>query len=451
MRSISELARDLQSGKATSRGLVEAALAKIDDPQGEGTRTFISVDRDGALAQAEVSDDLRRRGIVPSPLAGLPISVKDLFDVAGQVTTAGSAVLRQTAPANADAPSIARLRAAGAVIIGRTNMSEFAFSGVGLNPHYGTPRNPHDRDPDDLAKGRIPGGSSSGAGVSVADGMAVAGIGSDTGGSVRIPAAYCGVTGFKPTQRRIPIDGAYPLSASFDSIGPLAPSVDCCAVLDAVMAAEPMPELAPRTAGTLCLGVPQSVVLDDLDEGVARAFEDALRRLRDAGARIVELAMPELAEIVEGNWVGGLITADAYAVHRHQMAERGDAYDQRIRARIMIGANHSAADYIDMMAARRDLCSRADAASAPFDALLAPTVPMVAPRIEDLREDEDYGRLNLRSLRNTNLFNFLDRCAASVPCQTAGDLPVGLMVVRETGADRDLLDVSAGIEAVLRG
>ena len=231
--TIQQLAADLAAGRTTSRKLTEQALARIADPKGEGGRAFIKVWRDQALAAADASDALRKAGLVPSPLAGIPVSIKNLCDVAGETTLAGSKALDDAPPAKADAPVVARLRAAGAVIVGSTNMSEFAFSGVGFNPHYGTPGNPADRK-------RVPGGSSAGAAVSVADGMAVAALGTDTGGSVRIPAAVCGITGFKPTARRVPIDGVVPLSTSLDSIGPLANSVECCAIVDAVFAGEPI-------------------------------------------------------------------------------------------------------------------------------------------------------------------------------------------------------------------
>ncbi|HYI72529.1 MAG TPA: amidase, partial [Skermanella sp.] len=296
--TIASLAADLAEGRTTSAALTEAALDRIADPAGEGARTFTSVDRGAALAQAEASDRLRAHGIVPSPLAGLPISVKDLFDLAGQVTTAGSVVLKDSAPAKADAPAMARLRAAGAVLIGRTNMTEFAFSGLGINPHYGTPGNPFDRQ-------RIPGGSSSGAAVSVADGMAVAAIGSDTGGSVRIPAALCGLAGFKPTQARVPRDGAVPLSWTLDSVGPLANSIVCCAVVDAVLAGEAAypPEALPLEG--LRIGVPQQIVLDGLDATVSSAFSRTLTRLSQAGAHLSDLDMPALTRIAEAGANGG--------------------------------------------------------------------------------------------------------------------------------------------------
>ena len=281
--TIDQLAADLAAGSTTSLQLTEAALARSQDPAGEGARVFTLIDAARARAAAQASDLLRAAGMVRSPLEGLPVSVKDLFDVAGQVTTAGSVVLKDAPPAARNAPVIDRLLAAGAVIVGRTNMTEFAFSGLGLNPHCGTPKNPWDR----AGGGRIPGGSSSGAAVSVTDGMAVVGIGSDTGGSVRIPSALCGLTGFKPTQRRVPIDGTVPLSTSLDSIGPLAASVRCCAIVDAVLAGEPPVVPAARDVRDARLAVPETLVLDGMDSTVAAAFERACARLQAAGAREV--------------------------------------------------------------------------------------------------------------------------------------------------------------------
>ncbi|MCB2101007.1 MAG: amidase [Rhodobacterales bacterium] len=452
-KPIHHLAQDLAEGRATSRDLVEQALAAITDPKGEGGLAFVAVDPETARAQAQASDDLRRQGIVPSPLAGIPVSLKDLFDVQGQVTRAGSTILEDAPPAAADATVVARLRAAGAVFVGRTNMSEFAFSGVGLNPHYGTPRNPHDRDPVDPAIGRIPGGSSSGAAVSVTDGMAAMALGTDTGGSVRIPSALCGLTGFKPTARRVPVDGVFPLATSLDSVGPLALDVADCALVDAILSGGNLgagfAPPAPRPLNTLCLGVPRTLVQDHLDGAVAEAFESALRRLSAAGARLVDMDMPVFGAIAQVNANGGLATAEAYALHRGTLAGQSAAYDPRILARIMMGERQSAADYIQVLEARQALRAEADAQTAPYDALLLPTTPLVAPHIADLAEDADYGHINRLMLRNTSLGNFLDRCAVSLPCQRPGDLPVGLTVLGETGGDAGLLAVASALEGVL--
>ncbi len=446
MTSLSELGRALESGAISSAALTDTAIARAADPDGEGGRVFFALAAGRARAEAEASDRLRAAGIVASPIAGLPISVKDLFDVAGEVTTAGSRILAEAPAARRDSVVVARLRGAGAVIVGRTNMTEFAYSGIGINPHFGTPANPWDR-----ATGRIPGGSSSGAAISVTDGMAAAAIGTDTGGSVRIPSALCGLTGFKPTTGRIPLDGVFPLSETLDSAGPLAPSVACCAVLDAIMAGEP-PEVPPAMPiRGLRLAAAQSLVLDDLDDAVAKAFAHTLGRLSEAGATVVDIALTELAEIPALSAHGGVLGAEAHALHRARIAASGELMDPRVRVRIERGRNLSAADYIDICRARADIRARTDAATAPFDAVLMPTVAVTAPPIADIVASEElYAELNPLCLRNTTVGNFLDRCALSLPCHAPGAAPVGLMVMGETGGDRRLLSIGLGIEAALR-
>jgi aspartyl-tRNA(Asn)/glutamyl-tRNA(Gln) amidotransferase subunit A len=422
--------------------LVDAALAQIADPAGEGVRTFVKVYGDNARTAADAQDRLRKAGYVASPLAGLPVSLKDLFDVSGEVTLAGSKALDDRPPATCDAPIVSRLRAAGAVLIGRTNMTEFAFSGVGINPHYGTPGNPYDRR-------LIPGGSSSGAAVSVSDGGAVVAIGTDTGGSVRIPAALCGVVGFKPTQKRVLRDGVIPLSTTLDSIGPLANSVACCAVADAIMAGEE-PIVPPAiSVEALRLGVPQTYVLDGLEAQVATAFANACTMLSRAGARIVDLPLGELAELAAINASGGFAPIEAYAWHKPLLERRGGEYDPRVRTRIVRASAMTAVEYIELRAARADLITRVATRTRGFDALLMPTVAITAPPIAAFERDEDYRRLNALLLRNTSVINFLDCCAITVPVQTAGP-PVGLMIVGEHGADHHLLGIARGIEAAVK-
>jgi aspartyl-tRNA(Asn)/glutamyl-tRNA(Gln) amidotransferase subunit A len=442
--TLARLAADLAAGRTTSSTLVEEALARIADPAGEGKRAFVTVYADTARAAAEAQDRLRAAGYVASPLAGLPVSIKDLFDVAGERTLAGSKALDDAPPAKADAPVVARLKAAGAVIVGRTNMTEFAFSGVGINPHYGTPGNPHDRS-------LIPGGSSAGAPISVADGMAAVAIGTDTGGSVRIPAALCGLIGFKPTQYRLPRDGAVPLSTTLDSIGPIGVSVACCALTDAVMAGEPAEVPAAIAPDGLRLGIPQTVMLDDLETPVAAAFERALAALARAGARIVELPLEMLGDNARINIKGGLPVAEAFAWHEKLIERRGQDYDPRIRTRIARGREMTAAEYIRMVNERADFIRRFDAETQAFDALIMPTVPLTAPPMAAFARDEDYFRLNTRLLRNTAIINFLDRCALTVPIETPGTAPVGLMVVGRHGEDRRLLAIGGGIETLLEG
>ncbi|MGH7210919.1 MAG: amidase, partial [Acetobacteraceae bacterium] len=376
-----------------------------------------------------------------------PVAWKDLFDMAGETTTAGSAVYRRRPPAAADAPAVGHLAAAGMVALGKVNLSEFAYSGLGLNPHFGTPRAPWDR----TGAGRVPGGSSSGAAVSVSDGMALAAIGTDTGGSCRIPAACCGVVGYKPTARRVPIAGVLPLSPTLDSVGPLANSVVCCAIVDAVIAGDAPAPPVPASVAGLRLLVAENFFLDGLDEAVGVAFERALAALSAAGARIERGRLLVLEGAREANRNGGFSPPEAYAWHRDLLARRGAEYDPRVRARIEHGAAMAAHEYVALVAARARLRGEADTATAGFDAVLAPTMPIVPPRIEALAKDEGYLRANALVLRNTFLVNFLDRCAISVPMHRPGEAPAGLMLIGETMGDARLFAVAAAVERVVRG
>ncbi len=439
----------LASGATTSERLVQAALERIAAHQAADGHAYVgTVDAAAALQAARTADAERAAGRVPSLLAGLPVSIKDLFDVQGQVTQAGSAgPVPGTQPAAADAPAVARLRAAGAVLLGRTNMSEFAFSGLGLNPHHGTPAHPHDA-------ARITGGSSSGAAVSVALGMADVALGTDTGGSIRIPSAFCGLTGFKPTARRVPLAGAYPLSRSLDSAGPLARSVDCCAIVDAVLSGEPLQaaEATPPLAG-LRLGVTHDLMLDGLDAEVAAAFDAALARLSAAGAEIVDFGFAELRELPTINAAGGLVTAEAWQLHRARLEDPAQAarYDPRVAQRTRRGAAISAADYIDLLDARARLQAAARERLHGLDAWLMPTVPLLAPRLADVEaDDERFFAANARALRNPSAINFLDGCALSLPCGAPGALPVGLSVAGLHGSDARVLQVGRAVEACLR-
>lgn len=443
---LTELADALEAGATSSYELVEACLTRIDDKDGEGARAFIEVDRDGALRAACAMDRLRSVNAAPSRFAGIPISIKDLFDIRGQVTRAGSTVLADAAPAKADAPAIERLRRMGFVLIGRTNMTEFAYSGLGLNPHYGTPANGWDR-----ATRRIPGGSSSGAAISVLDGMAHGALGTDTGGSCRIPAAFTGLVGFKPTASRVPLDGAVPLSKSLDSIGPIARSAECCAVMDAILAGESVRPLERRTPRGLRFLVPTNIVFDDIEDVVSRAFENVLTHLSDAGATIDHAAMPELDDIAAINAKGGFTAPESFALHRSLLARNRDDYDPRVSVRIARGEQVSAADYIDATALRAALIEKARARLSGYDAMIMPTVPIVAPRIVDLDDDAVFTRINLLALRNSTLVNMLDGCATSLPIHRPGDAPVGLMIAGPANTDRRILEIAHGLEQLLAG
>lgn len=446
-RTLSALADDLASGRTTSLALVREALARIDAPQGEGKLAFIKVHREAALAAAEAMDKLRTAGLAPSPFAGIPISVKDLFDLAGEPTTAGSTVLADAVPAERDALAIARLRRAGFVVMGRTNMTEFAFSGLGLNPHYGTPASPYDR-----TTRRIPGGSSSGAAVSVADGMAYAGIGSDTGGSCRIPAACCGIVGYKPTAASVPREGAFPLSQTLDSIGPLANSVECCRVLHEIMSGAELPKDVPASLEGLRIGVPQTIALDGLDAHVAASFDRALELLAKAGAAVIDAPLERFAEVARLNAKGGFAASEAYAHHRDLIEAKGDGYDPRVRTRVLRGRNQDCADYIELTHARAAFVAAMREDISGFDVLAMPTVPTVAPTIAELVEDDEaFTRINLLMLRNPTLINMMDGCAISLPMHRGGEAPAGLMLARAGGGDAALFAIAAAAEAALAG
>lgn len=444
MKTLAELARDLRAGETTSCRLVEECLARIADPKGEGTRTFLKVHAEAARAAADYYDRLRTLGVTISPWAGIPVSIKDLFDMAGDVTTAGSKVLLGQPPAGADCAAVARVRAAGFIPIGRTNMTEFAYSGLGLNPHYGTPLSPFERQ-----RGRAPGGSSSGAAVSIAEQMAYGALGTDTGGSCRIPAAFCGIVGFKPTARRVPVSGVFPLSQTLDSVGPLAASVACCAVLDAVLADEPGTTLDVVELRGRRFAIPTHYALDSLDPHVARSFERATRQVRNAGADVSEIPLAELDELPGINRKGSFSGPEAYALHRERLESHGALYDPRVLVRLQRGKEQTAAEYLDLIRARADLQRRVDQSLAGFDAVLLPTTPIIAPLLQDLESDEAYLRTNQQALRNTSVANFLDRCAISVPCHEAGTAPVGLMLMGAHGSDRRILALAAAVESLV--
>jgi aspartyl-tRNA(Asn)/glutamyl-tRNA(Gln) amidotransferase subunit A len=444
MRAIDDIARDLATGRTTSRQLIEDALARIGT--GEGPRAFIKTHASQARAMADAADSLRNAGRSLGPYAGIPIAVKDLFDIAGEPTPAGSAVLADAPPATANAPVVARMLAAGFIPMGRVNMTEFAFSGLGINPHYGTPTSPWDR-----GSKRIPGGSSSGTGVAVADGMAAAGLGTDTGGSCRIPAAFNGIVGYKPTARRVPIDGVLPLAPSLDSVGPLAPTVACCAEIDAILAGETPTRPTPASLDGLRLAIPETLALEDMDATVAAAFDKALSTLSAAGARIARVRFAEFDDLPAVNAKGGFAASEAYAWHKNLLETKGDGYDQRIRLRIARGQAMTATDYIKLLKDRKRLIAAFDTATAPYDALILPTVPIVAPRIADLDDERAYNSINMLILRNTAWGNFFDRCAISIPCHKPGDAPVGLMLVGETMGDKRLFQIASAAEAALAG
>jgi aspartyl-tRNA(Asn)/glutamyl-tRNA(Gln) amidotransferase subunit A len=457
-RTIADLRQALDNGKTTAQALAEEMLANARDPAGEGPRAFLKLYAEEAMAQA-IAFDVSRRALMPpsrfGPLAGIPISIKDLFDIAGEVTTAGSVVLRDNPPAMRDAPTMERLRRAGAILIGRTNMTEWAYGAVGANGHFGTPRCTWNRAVDD-GMGRIPGGSTSGGAISVTDRMAAATIGSDTGGSVRIPAALNGLAGFKPTARRVPLEGAYPLSR-LDSIGPLAWSVGDCVLLDAILAGEETPPtVAPKPLRGLRLGIPVKHMTDALDPEIAKPFERALSKLSAAGAQLTEFAWGELDDYPALHAKGGFSAAECYARHRELLATRSSEIDPWVVVRLGPGASQSAADYIDLLIARADWIERSERTLSPYDALIAPTVPVVAPRMKPIFDDlatlGEYFKANAAVLRNCQVINFLDGCGLTIPIHDWGNAPAGLMVAGPAMSDRRILGIGLAIEEqLLRG
>lgn len=445
MDTLQDIAHALDTGKTTSVELTQQMIKRAQDPNGQGAKVYTKLFADQALRAAQASDLLRQAGLARSALEGIPISVKDLFDVKGQVTTSGSMVLKGESAAQADSTVLQRLRAAGLVVVGMTNMTEFAYSGLGINPHYGTPLSPWDRQ-----TGHIPGGSSSGAAVSVADGMAAAGIGSDTGGSVRIPSAFCGLTGFKPTARRVPMKGVFPLSRHLDSIGPLAPSVACCAMLDAVMSGADIRVPDGLPVKGLRLAYPIQLVREDMDATVSQAFARALDALSKAGALVQDIDLPELLELATINAGGGFTAAEAWADHAERLATKSAEYDPRVSVRIQRGSNMTAADLLKLLQQRADWIERVTHKLQSVDALIMPTVPVVPPEIDPLiKDDKLYGKTNLLVLRNCSVINFLDGCALSLPCHEAGEAPVGLMLGSVGGNDQKLLSIGMMVEQLL--
>lgn len=433
---------------------VRAALARGETTASREIEESITIAQGPACEHAFLGtsfDEARRAAADPAaarkPLAGLAVSVKDLFDVAGQVTAAGSVALADSPPAAADCPAVARLRAAGAALLGRTNMTEFAYSGVGANPHFDTPWNPADRQVR-----RIPGGSSSGAAVSVATGAAFIGLGSDTRGSIRTPAALCGVVGFKNTARLVPTEGCVPLSTTLDTVCAMTRSVT-----DAILAHEILSGTTVTRAqaplSSLRLAVARNVMLDALEAPVAGAFDSALRALRDAGAKVEEVHLRALDDIGPMQAIGGFGAAESYAWHRLLLSRAADRYDPRVRKRIEGGAAMKAWEYLDLFRTRAAVMAGLEQALHGFDAVLSPTVPILAPPFAQVapgaERDDEFFRVNALLLRNTSIVNMIDGCAVSIPCQAPGELPVGLMIWQGAMHDAAVLNIAMQAEATL--
>jgi len=410
-------------------------------------KVFTKLYAEAARAAADASDARARASVTLGPLDGTIVSIKDLFDVAGEATTAGSLMRRTAAPALRDAAIVSRLRQAGAVIIGKTNMTEFAFTAIGDNMHYGTPGNAVDAS-------RIPGGSSSGAGVSVGEGTSDISIGSDTGGSIRIPAALNGVVGFKPTARRVPLTGAYPLSATLDSIGPLGLSVAACAVADAVMAGEEPPPLhLPLPLDGLRVGVPRGLLLEDTESDVGVAFDRSLAGIERKGARLVDISIDDfIADMRAATKRGSIAAMEGAEIHADWLATGASVpVDPHVSGPLSRAAMLPAPVYIRALRRRGALVAAMDERLTAVDVLALPTTPVTAPTIGSMAEDAELrDRVEGLLLRNTQVANQFDLCAISLPMPDMA-LPAGLMLVARNGRDRNLLRIAAEVERLLAG
>ena len=441
------LASSLAKGEITSVELVKEGLAKAKTSQS----AFISINQ-GLIRLSETIDQARLSQQSIPALAGIPITLKDLFNVKNEHTLAGSKVLQTvTQSAGEDAAVLTPLRAAGLLFLGRTNMSEFAFSGMGLNPHYGTPLSIWDRE-----TGRLPGGSSSGSAVSVAEGAVVASLGTDTAGSCRIPAAFNGIVGVKPSWGRFPLTGIYPLSPSSDAPGPMATDLDSCFILDALMTLKvgpvsALPSLTPRPANSLKIAVPDAVVMDGLDVEVANAFQGGLMRLKEAGVSIQEVAMPVLDQCVDMFNKRSVVLYEAYAHHSDLLAKHGDSYDPFVRARIAAGAKITEDKQEEYYQEKATLieCFNKQFIDLTVDAVMYPTVMCLPPALSALAEADQMRKINLECLRNTSTANYFDGCSISLPCNGTKEAPVGLMLSSMNGQDDQLYQVASTIENIL--
>ena len=446
-KTAAQLSVLIQSGALDPVALAEETFAAIR--ANEDQSIFVSLLEERALQEASASSKRIREGRSLGLLDGIPVAWKDLFDIAGIATTAGSAILKTAEPATRDADVVKALTGAGMVSIGRVNMSEFAFSGLGINPHYGTPENPASKD-----CARLPGGSSSGSGVVVAAGLVPVSIGSDTGGSVRIPAAFNGIVGYKATRGRYSMRGVYPLSKSLDSLGPLCRTVQDAVWIDAAMRGLGAPDIRRGSIEGLSLVVPETIVFDDAEEGVILAFETALKRLEKSGAKIRRQAFPAYAAIFELMAKNGpLVTAEAFAMHRERLAgPQAEGMDPRVVARARLGEKITVTGYIETLAARERLKAEFASSIAPRELVVSPTLPHVAPLTAPLLiDDELFVKTNARTLRNTLIGNFLDGCGVSIPCGT-GDagMPVGLLISGLPDGDEHLLSAALAADEIIR-
>jgi aspartyl-tRNA(Asn)/glutamyl-tRNA(Gln) amidotransferase subunit A len=435
--TVNAIADALEARQITALEVVESSLAAAGDPARQGPVSFIEVFADEARAQARAIDAARARGAAVPRYAGVPVGIKALFDVRGHRTTSGAIIPEPIAAKDADA--VAVLRHAAFVPIGHNNMTEFAYSGLGMNPHFGNPLSPWRK-----TEGRVAGGSTSGGAAAVAEGTVPLALGSDTGGSCRIPAAFCNLTGFKPTQSRISRAGMIPLSTTLDTVGWIARTVDCCIAANAILSGDSAP-IGAANIRSLRIAVPMEVALADLAPEVERSFTNVVERLRAEGNVASRISIPALNDIAVMNRLGGFSAYESYAWHRSRLAAYRDRYDPRVRTRIERGREQTPADYAELQASRAALVNRFQRAAESFDVLLFPTVPILPPRLSDLATDEEYFRFNSLALRSPALVNMVDGCAISIPVDPAGP-PIGVTIAGPAGRDRVVLAAARALE-----
>jgi aspartyl-tRNA(Asn)/glutamyl-tRNA(Gln) amidotransferase subunit A len=443
-QSASKIGRLIGLGRLDPVEVAEFFLGRIE--RDRGNPSFILVTRDRALKEATASLKRHREGHAAGPLDGVPIAWKDLVDMAGERTTAGSALFVDSLPKETDAPIVANLTAAGLVALGKTNLSEFAFSALGLNPHFGTPRNP--RDP---ATPRVAGGSSSGAAVAVAGGLAPCAIGSDTGGSIRAPASFCGIVGFKTSEGRIDKRGVFPLSRTLDTIGPLTHTVEDCVLIDMALRGQSSTSVRPVGLSGVEFVVPDKSGIDDAELAVTANLESAMKRLAAAGAKVKSKPVPSIgamrALIAQ---YGSLVAIEAYAEH-HAIFNSADAQrmDRRVMKRAM-GGRVSERDALNLRRGREELIARL-VNEFKGAILVLPATPMTAPPIDALERDDELFRItNLRAIHYTFLGNLFRMCGLALPSGTdAAGLPTGVQFLAPSGDDERLLSIGLSVETAL--
>jgi aspartyl-tRNA(Asn)/glutamyl-tRNA(Gln) amidotransferase subunit A len=433
--SLKELANAYRNKTLSPVEVTETYLQKLNVDS-----TYLKSLTDRALSQAKRAEQLFKQGVDKSLLQGIPIALKDLLDTKGDVTTSGSKVLAEGKPAHDDAALVQTLDKAGAVFLGKTNMTELAFSGIGMNPHYGTPGCA-------LDKTRIPGGSSSGSAVAVAEGLACAAIGSDTGGSVRIPASFNGLVGLKTTNGQISTEGCVPLSTTLDTLGPIAKTVKDAWILYLAMTEKPFENLEPLPY-KLKLLVPITLVLNEIDDEVATAFEDICKRLEHQGHHLTRQAVPEFQTIFNlYAQYGTFASHESLALYEEMLEERGNDIDPRVGKRILMLKGRSSTEYLKLVYTQKQLIKDFWQTYQNYDAILCPTVPILPPTMKSLEDDAAYFKANNLVLRNTSLFNFLAGPSVSVPCTTTVEgLSVGLMISASPNKEKWVLELASIIE-----